>query len=249
MTIKKIVGVISCKGGVGKSTLAVNLAVLLSSFYNKRVGLLDADIHGPNHPRMLGLLNDANIDIEDKVLLPKRRFNVASMSMGYFLKPDASVLLRGPMVSNLASYLFKHTDWGDLDILIVDFPPGTGDIHLSMLRDIKFDGVFLITIPQLVSIEDVQRSIDMLKKFNIKIFGLLENMKFYKCNTCKSVNYIYGNTGDIKQIIDGFAFLNIYELPLHSFIGESSNVGVPFVISNLHPDVTSVIKRMALKLL
>jgi len=229
MKAKKIIGIVSCKGGVGKSTLAVNLSVLLSSFYFKRVGLLDADIHGPNHPRFLGSSNDLKINIQNKSLIPKKKYNVMSMSMGYFLGQRSSALLRGPMVSNTLNYLYTNTQWDMLDVLIIDFPPGTGDVYLSMLRDIKFDGVFLVTTPQTVSIEDVKRSIFMLNKFNVNILGILENKKYYECNTCGSYNYIYGYSDNFKKLVSEFKISNVYGLPLHMDISKSSNTGIPFI--------------------
>ena len=247
MTIKKIIGIVSCKGGVGKSTLAVNLAVLLSFLNGKRVGLLDADIHGPNHPRMLGLSDTQLMTFSKNKLLPKKCFKLLSMSIGYFLKADSSVLLRGPMIGNTVNYLFRNTEWENLDILIIDFPPGTGDIYLSILRDIKIDDVFLVTTPQLTAVEDLMRSVSMLKKFNINILGLLENMKFYKCNSCNYSNYIYVNN-NIKTLVNKLGLSKSYELPLHSFISKSSNIGVPFVLDKFCLQYTRVIKDMSLLL-
>ena len=189
MNIKKIIGIISCKGGVGKSTLAINISLALKTYYNKKVGLLDADIYGPNHPSMLGIHESQN-NINDQILYPKEKFGIFSMSMGYFLNENSAVLLRGPMISNTIKYLFNKTNWGDLDYLIIDFPPGTGDIYLSLLRDLTFDGIILITTPQTSSLEDLKRSINMLKKFDIKIYSLIENMKYYKCKHCDQENQL-----------------------------------------------------------
>ncbi len=249
MVIKRIVGIVSCKGGVGKSTLAVNLAVFLSYYCKKRVGLLDADIYGPNHPRLLGLLETQLIKFNNNRLLPKKIFNLLSMSMGYFIKPESSVLLRGPIIGNTVNYLFNNTDWGHLDILVIDFPPGTGDVYLNILRDIKISDVFLVTTPQLISLEDLKRSISMLEKFNINILGLLENMKFYNCITCDSLNYIYTKNKDNRRLINKFNLTNLYELPLHSFISKSSNIGIPFVLDKSCLNFVSVIKKMSLLLL
>lgn len=251
MSIKKIVGIMSCKGGVGKSTLAVNLAVTLAFFYGKKVGLLDADIHGPNHPKMLGFLQDSKDEMKfgEEKLVPKKCHGILSMSMGYFLNSNSSVLLRGPMASNTVNYFLKKTDWGCLDILIVDFPPGTGDIYLSMLRDITFDCVYLITTPQLVSIEDLRRSISMLKKFDVYILGILENMKYYKCNNCKVINHIYGKNNEVKMLADSFNIPFIHELPLDVVISNSSNSGTPFVLSSSSENLSSVLKSIAKNLL
>lgn len=251
MTIKKIVGVMSCKGGVGKSTLAVNLAIALSLFFNKKVGLLDADVYGPNHPKMLGLSNNIKNEIKfcKEKLFPKKSFGIFSMSMGYFLDLSSSVLLRGPMVSNTINYLLKQTDWGELDFLVIDFPPGTGDIYLSMLRDITFDFIYLVTTPQALSIEDLRRSICMLKKFDVNVFGILENMKIYVCDNCKVIHYIYGNNDDVKILAKEFNISFIYELPLDVVVSESSNLGIPFVLFKSCESIVSVIKSMAERLI
>lgn len=251
MSIKKIVGIMSCKGGVGKSTLAVNLAVILSSFYGKKIGLLDADIHGPNHPKMLGFLDEVKDGIKfgEECLLPKKCHGILSMSMGYFLNSTSSVLLRGPMASNTVNYFLKKTEWGCLDILIIDFPPGTGDIYLSMLRDITFDCVYLITTPHLASIEDLRRSIFMLKKFDVRILGILENMKYYKCNNCSVINHIYGKNNEVKSLAEKFNIPFVHELPLDLAISSSSNEGMPFVLSQSCSNLSSVIKEIAEKLI
>ena len=230
MTIK-IIGVIACKGGVGKSTLALNLALSLNYFKNKKIGLFDADIHGPNHPNMLGI-KEKNLDINDKILKPKKIFNIVSMSMGYFLNDNASVMLRGPMISNTITYLFKKTDWGNLDYLIIDFPPGTGDVYLSLLRDISFSNIILITTPQTSSIIDIRRSIVMLQKFNIKNFFLIENMIYYECKNCLTKNYLNITNTDFDKLVNDFNIKNIYKLPFDADINNSVNSGKPFIIYN-----------------
>ena len=245
----KVIGIISCKGGVGKSTLAVNLSVLLSSFYFKKVGLLDADLYGPNHPQLFGLKNNSYINKVGKFLLPKVKYGVKLMSFGFFLKENSSVLLRGPVLSNTLKYLYNNTKWGDLDVLIVDFPPGTGDIYLSMLRDIKFDGVFLVTMSQLVSFSDLKRSIAMLDKFDINILGILENKKFYKCYSCKSSNFIYGNLELFRSLKNNINCFDIYSIPVDSCISRASNIGTPFVFFNSNYNFISVLHKMCKKIL
>lgn len=231
MNIKSIVGVMSCKGGVGKSTIAVNLAITLSNFLGKKVGLLDADLYGPNHPRLLGIHEKYDFSLNNKFLTPIDKYNLSSMSFGYFLNENSSVLLRGPMISNTIKYLFDNTIWNDLDVLIIDFPPGTGDIYLSLLRDINFSYMILITMPNLTSIDDIRKSIFMLKKFNIDIKILIENMKFFLCDTCNNVNHIYGNSNYGKDVVNEFLIKNFFELPLLKNLSEASNLGIPFVLS------------------
>ncbi len=244
MTINKIIGIVSCKGGVGKTTASINLSAALNFYYKKNTGLLDADIYGPNHPSMLGLSN-YNLNINNKKIEPKKTFGFYSMSFGYFLNKNSSVLLRGPMISNTINYLFNKTAWGNLDHLIIDFPPGTGDIYLSLLRDIKINGVFLITTSQLPSLEDIRRSINMIKKFNIKIYGILENMTHYSCNNCKAINYINKNNNNLKEIITDFNIKNIYKLPFDNTIVESINLQKPCVIYKPEAKASIIFKDMA----
>lgn len=243
MNIKSIIGIVSCKGGVGKSTFAVNIAVALANFYNMKIGLLDADIYGPNHSRLLGVSESdfLKMNISDKSFLPVLKHGVYSMSFGYFLNVESAVLLRGPIISNTIKYLFNSTKWGNLDILVVDFPPGTGDIYLSLLRDISFSGVVLVTIPQMVSVDDVRKSILMLKKFNIHIYCLIENMKYLLCENCNHLNYFHGVNSFGLNLAKEFNIFNFYELRLDKFIGERSNNGVPFILDvNVPFDVKKV---------
>lgn len=230
--IKKIIGVMSCKGGVGKSTISVNLASYLANFHNKKVGLLDADIYGPNHPRLLGINNEYKIDFKDQYFHPILKYNILSMSMGYFLNDNSSVLLRGPIISNTIKYLYQNSKWGELDFLIIDFPPGTGDIYLSLLRDINFSGMIVITMPQMISVEDVKKSIIMLNKFNVNIYCLIENMKFYLCEKCGVSDYIYGNNNYAEKLANEFNIKNFYEFPINKYINISSNDGMPFIFND-----------------
>lgn len=153
------------------------------------------------------------------------------MSFGYFLNKDSSVLLRGPIISNTVKFLFNNTIWEDIDILFIDFPPGTGDIYLSLLRDLNFSNMVLITMPNFTSIDDVRKSLHMLNKFNIKTKILIENMKFFSCNKCNYVNYLYGDTNYAKDVSTEFSIPYFFEVPLLNGVSESSNLGIPFILS------------------
>jgi len=237
---KKIIGILSCKGGVGKSTLSVNLAIYLSLFKKKYIGLFDADIYGPNHPEILGIKKTYKLNYK-KIL----KYNITSISMGYFLNQNAPILLRGPMVSNTLLYLYNKFFNNDYDVIIIDFPPGTGDTYLSLLRDINFYGMFLITTPHLRSIDDFNRSIYMLKKFDINILGVIKNMDFYICNKCKNLNYIYGNYKYFNNIIKKNNITNIYNFTLNTFISNSSNIGVPFIFFESCKDMTKIMDNIS----
>lgn len=242
---KKIIGIISCKGGVGKTTLSINLASALNFFFKKKIGLLDADIYGPNHPSMLGI-DTQDIDINNKVLHPFTKFNIHSMSMGYFLNKNSSVLLRGPMISNTINFILNKTLWPtDLDYLIIDFPPGTGDIYLTLLRDINFHNIIIITTPQLAAIEDIRRSINMLIKFNIKIDSILENIKYYTCDNCNNKNYIIKDNHNYAQLIKEFNIKTTYELPFDKKITESTTLKMPIIIYDSLCNTSLLFKKIA----
>ena len=230
MNIKKVIGVLSCKGGVGKSTISINLSTFFASFFFKKVGLLDADIQGSSHSILLGLDDKIKMNLKGKKFLPVKKYNISTMSLSYFINNSDPILLRGPMISNTINYIYNNTLWNNLDVLFIDFPPGTGDIYLSILRDIKIDGVLLITTQHLQSIEHVKKSYSMLKKFNIKVLGILENMSYHECLNC----------GD-KKFISSFDYLNyfidlnpsnIFRLSYDFFITKSSNNGIPFIFYN-----------------
>lgn len=244
MIEKKIIGIVSCKGGVGKTTLAINTALSLATCFNKKVGLLDADIYGPNHPTLLNTENEIQkLDIQK--IEPINKFNIKSVSMGYFVNENTSILLRGPMASNTIKHILSKTNWGDIEYLIIDFPAGTGDIYLSLLRDIKFDSAIVITTIQNTSIENVKRSIKMLEKFNIKISALIKNMTYYTCEKCQEINKLNYDEEKIEKLIEEFNIKNIHEIPFDKNIIISSYEKIPYIIKNKNSEISKTFKKIS----
>ena len=177
MNIKTCFGISSCKGGVGKSTVACNIAITLAN-QGYKVGLLDADIYGPSVPTLLGI-GDKEPKVEDGKFLPFEVFGIKAMSIGFLVNEEQAIVWRGPMLAKGLDGLINKTIWGDLDYLIVDFPPGTGDVQISMSQKLKLDGTLIITTPQLLSLKDVVRGINMFIKVNVPILGVVENMSWF----------------------------------------------------------------------
>ena len=175
--IKNILVVGSGKGGVGKSTVAINLSVALSKKKSTKVGLLDADIYGPSIPQMLGITNKPEMS-KNKKILPYEKFGIKSMSIGNMLPKDSAVIWRGVMASNAIRQFLRDIEWGDLDFLVIDLPPGTGDIQLSLCQNLEISGSVLVSTPQEVSLIDVRKAINMFEKVNVPILGLIQNLSY-----------------------------------------------------------------------
>jgi ATP-binding protein involved in chromosome partitioning len=225
--IKNIVAVGAGKGGVGKTTVSVNLALALAKTGHS-VGILDGDIYGPNVPIMLGL--NTQLETDGKQIVPAEKYGVQVVSMGFLTGEDAAVIWRGPMLHGVIQQFFKDVAWRDLDFLIVDMPPGTGDIALSLSQTVPVRGAVLVTTPQQVSIADTRRAIRMYQKLNIKPIGIVENMSFYACSNCHHEAEIFGYGGgeELSKTMD-VPFLG--RLPVYQPIREGSDTGVPLVIS------------------
>lgn len=221
--IKKIIAVASGKGGVGKSTLSVNLAVSLANTKNLKIGLLDADVYGPSIPKMLGI-SEKPSSSEKKQILPYSKFNIKSMSIGNMVPDDKAIIWRGAMASGAIRQLLGDVEWGELDILIIDLPPGTGDIQLSLCQNIKINGAVIVSTPQEVSLIDVRKAINMFKKVNVPILGMVQNMSYLLINDKK--NYIFGKNGVINESKkQKLRFLG--EIPIFPEIPVSGDNGKP----------------------
>ena len=226
--VDHVVAVSSAKGGVGKSTLAVNLATALMT-QGKRVGVLDADIHGPSLPLLLGLRGERAKTREVKgrpLIAPLEAHGLKAMSIGFLTDPDGSIVWRGPMVHGAMTRMLWDVDWGDLDILIIDMPPGTGDAQLGLAQDIKPRGAVIVSTPQDLALEDARKGVDMFGKVNIPVLGLIENMSQFISPDCGTTHHIFGH-GGAKAEADkaGIEFLG--HIPLSLPVRESGDKGIP----------------------
>lgn len=222
--IRHIIVVSLGKGGVGKSTVSVNLSVALSK-KNLKVGLLDADVYGPSIPTMLGEKKKPEAT-EEKKILPFEKFGIKFMSIGNMIPEDKPVIWRGAMVVSALSQLMKDIDWQELDFLIIDLPPGTGDVQLSLSQNHKISGAIIVSTPQEVSLVDVRRAINMFKRVNVKILGLIQNMSYLKDGGSDEKIYIFGKDGVRKEAKKEKINL-IGEIPIIPKLAKSSDDGIP----------------------
>ncbi|MBQ2550682.1 MAG: Mrp/NBP35 family ATP-binding protein [Bacteroidales bacterium] len=244
-SVRHIVGIASGKGGVGKSTVAVNLAIALSRLGFK-VGLADADVYGPSVPIMTGTegMMPESIEEEGKeIILPIEKYGVKWMSIGYFARPGQALIWRGPMACNALKQMILQVRWGDLDYLLIDMPPGTGDIHISLVQDIPMEGALIVTTPQPVALADVEKGVDMFRNSSINrpIFGLIENMAWFTPEELPDNRYyIFGRDGGAKMAAS-FGIELLAQIPLVQSIREGGDSGEPAALSS-RPDGVAFIE-------
>jgi ATP-binding protein involved in chromosome partitioning len=237
--VKNVIAVGAGKGGVGKTTVAVNLALALAKC-GGRVGMIDGDIYGPNVPIMLGLQTQLTTD--GQKIVPAEKYGVQVISMGFLTTDDAAVIWRGPMLHGAIQQFFRDVRWDNLDYLIVDMPPGTGDVAMSLSQTVPVAGAIVVTTPQQVSLADSRRAIRMYQKLNIPTLGIVENMSHYACPSCGHESDIFGRGGGEKMAQQlEVPFLG--RIPIYQPIREGGDSGVPLVISE--PDSTSAKAFMA----
>lgn len=223
--VKAIIAVASGKGGVGKSTIAVNLALALARL-GKRVGLLDADIYGPSIPRMLGI--NKKPEARGKKLLPMENWGIKTMSIGFLVDEAAPVIWRGPMVQSALTQMMMDVEWGELDVLVVDMPPGTGDAQLTMAQRVPLAGAVIVSTPQDIALIDARKGAAMFTKTHVPIFGVVENMAYFVSPGSGEKSYIFGQGGAKKLAAElGADFLG--EVPLYQSVRETSDAGAPIV--------------------
>jgi ATP-binding protein involved in chromosome partitioning len=242
--VKNIVAVASGKGGVGKSTTAVNLALALAA-EGAAVGILDADIYGPSQPMMMGISGKPESK-DGKTMAPLSNHGVEVMSIGFLVEPDQAMVWRGPMVTQALEQLLRQTNWSDLDYLIVDMPPGTGDIQLTMSQRVPLTGVVIVTTPQDIALIDARKGISMFQKVGVPILGVVENMAVHVCENCGHVEHIFGADGGRKMAAEyGIDYLGA--LPLKLSIREQADGGTPTVISDPASEVAALYRGVARK--
>jgi ATP-binding protein involved in chromosome partitioning len=225
--VRQVIGVGSGKGGVGKSTVAVNLACALAAS-GARVGLLDADIHGPSIPTMMGVCKEPFVS--NKKLIPLEAHGVKLISMGFLVPPDQAVIWRGPMVVGALRQFLSDVVWGELDYLVVDLPPGTGDVQLSLAQNAKLAGAVVVTTPQTVALDDARRSVAMFQKVDIPILGIVENMSQFVCPSCGHIEPIFDVGGGERYAKElGLPFLG--SVPLEPSIRKAGDGGKPVVLA------------------
>ncbi len=226
--VKNVIAVGAGKGGVGKTTVAVNLAVTLARC-GSRVGILDGDIYGPNVPIMFGLHTQLATDAERRIV-PAEKYGVQVVSVGFLTNDDAPIIWRGPMLHSAIQQFTKEVGWKDLDYLIIDMPPGTGDVALSLSQTVPVVGSIVVTTPQQVSLSDSRRAVRMYQKLNIPTMGIVENMSYYACQNCHHETDLFGHGGGESLAHDmGVPFLG--RLPVYQPIREGGDAGVPIVVS------------------
>jgi len=231
--VKHIVLISSGKGGVGKSTTSVNLAIALSKHKSSpSVGILDADIFGPSLPTMMNISCAPELTPEKK-MIPVVNFGIKCMSIGLLIDPEQAVVWRGPMVMGALGKLMNETDWGGLDVLVVDTPPGTGDILLSLAQSLNISGAIIVSTPQKVALADAVKGIDMFKKVGIPVLGMVENMSGFICGSCGSLANIFGKEG-VKALAEKTGISVIGSIPLDPSVMECSDTGKPLLLS--HPN-------------
>lgn len=241
--IRNVIAIASGKGGVGKTTVSVNLAVALAQD-GARVGLMDADIYGPNVPLMMGLRELPGMQGEK--MIPAENFGVKVISMGFLIKPDDAVVWRGPMLHGAINKFLKEVVWGELDYLIVDLPPGTGDVQISLSQSIPLTGAVIVGTPQSVALQDVRRSIAMFQKVNVPIMGVIENMSTFICPHCQKGTDIFAK-GGVRQAAEAMNLNFLGEIPLVPDIRVGADTGHPIVLTEPNSPASQALIQTARK--
>lgn len=244
--VSHVIAVSSGKGGVGKSTVAVNLATTLA-LQGKRVGLLDADVYGPNVPTMMGVTDSPRVVQDEKqgeCFIPPVAYGVKVMSMGFLMAPEQPAIWRGPMLHSVVGQFCNKVQWGELDYLVVDMPPGTGDVQLSLAQLVPISGAVLVTTPQEVSTQDVRRAYSMFERVRVPVLGMVENMSYFKCDGCEKPHYLFGKDGGLR-LSRKLGLPCLAQLPLVPVVREGGDEGRPVVIREPGSEVAKAFDALA----
>jgi ATP-binding protein involved in chromosome partitioning len=241
--VKNIIAVGAGKGGVGKTTVAVNLAIALAKA-GSRVGMIDADIYGPNVPIMLGMKTQLTTD--GQKILPAEKYGLQVISMGFMTADDAPIIWRGPMLHGALQQFFREVKWADLDYLVIDMPPGTGDVALTLGQTVPVAGAIVVTTPQKVSLADSRRAVAMYRKLNIPTLGIVENMSYFVCPQCSHESDIFGKRGG-EQMAEELGIPFLGSIPIYQPIREGGDSGVPLLISEPGAPAAKAIVEVAAK--
>ncbi|KAI8577417.1 hypothetical protein K450DRAFT_252327 [Umbelopsis ramanniana AG] len=245
--IKHIIAVASGKGGVGKSTTAVNIALAAASM-KKKVGILDADIFGPSIPTLMNLKGEPELTEHGDNLIPLTNYGVKCMSMGFLVDKEAPVVWRGLMVMKALQQLLHQVEWDGLDLLVIDMPPGTGDVQLTITQQVILDGAVIVSTPQDIALIDVVKGTNMFKKVDVPILGIVQNMALFICPNCNHESHIFGDGGAMRKAQDmGIPFLG--DIPLHADICDLSDQGKPVVVSKPDSPFAACYKDITAKIL
>lgn len=254
--VRNVLLVSSTKGGVGKSTLSVNIALALKNeVKNETIGLLDADIFGPSIPKMMGLEGIEPETDSKKLIIPLINYGIKCMSMGFLVDPNSAVVWRGLMVMSAIQQLLRQVSWGPLHTLVIDMPPGTGDVQLSLCQNIPIQGVLIVTTPQAVAVSDTHRGIQMLKKLKIPIYGIVENMSGFKCPLCGGKTSVFDHPRDSETktpILSGgerlaadTGLILLERIPIDPQLVYTTDSGRPLMIAYPDSEVAQIYRRMA----
>ena len=243
--VARILAVASGKGGVGKSTVAANLACALAA-EGRRVGLLDADVYGPSQPRMLGV-SGRPASPDGKTILPMRNHGVTMMSIGLMVNEDQAVVWRGPMLMGALQQMLGQVQWGALDALLVDLPPGTGDVSMTLAQKARVDGAIVVCTPQDVALIDARKGVDMFRKLDVPILGLIENMSTHVCSNCGHEEHVFGH-GGVAREAERMGVPLLAEIPLHIDIRTASDGGAPIVVTRPDSPQAAAFRTIARRL-
>ena len=226
--VKRFIAIGSGKGGVGKSTTSANIAIALK-LEGYKVGLLDADVYGPSQPRMLGV-SGRPASVGGDMVAPLQNYGISLMSMGLLVPDDTAMIWRGPMVQSALTQMLNSVAWGDLDVIVIDLPPGTGDIQISLAQQVNLAGAIIVSTPQDIALLDVVKALTMFQKANVPVLGMIENMSYWSCPDCGRIDHIFGE-GGVKAEAKKRKIELLGEIPISVDVRKSSDAGIPIIIS------------------